>query len=270
MTGLDEDDREVLAEYKASLVPDAGDVRDNWEQIVGRLEPQPAGPDVRSRAVWFGLGAVAAMATLLLGMTVFVGNGGDDDAPAFQSVDRSVRSSPSLAPVRGDRVDAPDSGRAGVRVSEAGDGETVASLEPSPEPPPIQEPRAVSVVSDGPEASETLRPRRPARPRRSSETRDGPKSDSQAPGMDIKAELALLRQARAALAGDDHGRVLSLVRRYERDFSSGSMKEEIDLLRVHALCAGGPKDAWRAAKSRFERSYPTSPLRAQLRDDCVP
>jgi hypothetical protein len=50
--------------------------------------------------------------------------------------------------------------------------------------------------------------------------------------------------------------------------TDGAMREEIELLRVEALCDGGDRLRWKRAIARFDRRFPGSPLRVHLRRDC--
>lgn len=90
------------------------------------------------------------------------------------------------------------------------------------------------------------------------------------PAGGIHAELELLGKARAALEAGDFARTLALVQRYDREIPEGTMREEIAMLRVGALCEVGPKARWLAARARFDREFPGSPLAAHLREDCSP
>jgi hypothetical protein len=101
-----------------------------------------------------------------------------------------------------------------------------------------------------------------------SEPASSPSNDTAA--TDLRAELELLGRARAALEAEDFERVLALVQRHAREFPRGTMREEIALLRVGALCEVGPEERWASARSRFEREFPGSPLAAHLREDCLP
>jgi hypothetical protein len=76
------------------------------------------------------------------------------------------------------------------------------------------------------------------------------------------AELALLREAWAALSAQDFARALELVQQDERTDPSGPLAEERDALRVLALAKLHRLDDARAAASAFETRYPTSVHRA--------
>jgi hypothetical protein len=74
------------------------------------------------------------------------------------------------------------------------------------------------------------------------------------------AELKLLRQARADVAGARFSAALSSIAEHERRFPAGRLREERDALRVKALAGLGRSDDARVAAERFGARYPRSVL----------
>jgi hypothetical protein len=74
------------------------------------------------------------------------------------------------------------------------------------------------------------------------------------------AELKLLRQARADVAGARFSAALTSIAEHERRFPAGRLREERDALRVKALAGLGRSEDARAAAERFGARYPRSVL----------
>lgn len=86
--------------------------------------------------------------------------------------------------------------------------------------------------------------------------------------VDIVAELALLRRARAALAAGQTDSALALLAEHAQRFAGGHLAEERTSLRVQALCAAGSRDAARAEAEAFVRANPASPHARKLLRVC--
>ncbi len=88
-----------------------------------------------------------------------------------------------------------------------------------------------------------------------------PRAEVEAPtsASELAAELALLHEARAALAAGDGAGALRRLGEHARRFRSGHLVEERMLLRVQALCAVGRTAQAREAARTFTRRYPDSP-----------
>jgi hypothetical protein len=87
-----------------------------------------------------------------------------------------------------------------------------------------------------------------------------------APSLD--AEIALVRDARAALRGGDAGRSLAILDEHDRRFPGGALVEDCAAERVYALCALGDVGGARAAAARFLADHPYSPHAASVRASC--
>lgn len=84
----------------------------------------------------------------------------------------------------------------------------------------------------------------------------------------LDAEIALVRDARAALRGGDAARSVALLDEHDRRFPGGALSEDCAAERVYALCALGNVDAAHAAASRFLADHPFSPHAAAVRTSC--
>jgi hypothetical protein len=81
----------------------------------------------------------------------------------------------------------------------------------------------------------------------------------------LPAELALLEQARSAVAGGDPARSLSVLDRYAERFPQGSMMPEAMMIRIEALLKAGDRSAATRSAAAFLASDPGSPYAARVR-----
>ncbi|MBA3545749.1 MAG: hypothetical protein H0T76_04630, partial [Nannocystis sp.] len=84
----------------------------------------------------------------------------------------------------------------------------------------------------------------------------------------LAAEVALLRQARAALDDNDPEAALRALGEHANDFRTGQMLQDRQRLRIEALCALGHHEAARAEAETFLRTYPDSTHTARVRTLC--
>jgi hypothetical protein len=75
-----------------------------------------------------------------------------------------------------------------------------------------------------------------------------------------RAELRLLRQARAAVAREDYAAALPPIGEHARKFKDGRLSEEREALRVKALAGLGRSDDARRAATAFRARFPRSVL----------
>lgn len=75
-----------------------------------------------------------------------------------------------------------------------------------------------------------------------------------------RAELRLLRQARAAVAREDYAAALSPIADHAHRFKTGRLTEEREALRVKALAGLGRTDEARRAAAAFRARFPRSVL----------
>ena len=123
----------------------------------------------------------------------------------------------------------------------------LATVEPPPPPPALTPPPA---PAPSPAIATAL----------TTETASAPSS--------LDAEIALVRDARAALRGGDAARALALLDEHTRRFSRGALAEDCDAERIYALCALGRSGEARSFASRFLTSHPASPHGASVRASC--
>jgi hypothetical protein len=76
----------------------------------------------------------------------------------------------------------------------------------------------------------------------------------------IRAELRLLRQARAAVGREDFAAALTPIAEHARRFKDGRMAEEREALRVKALAGLGRTEEARRAAASFRANFPHSVL----------
>jgi hypothetical protein len=76
----------------------------------------------------------------------------------------------------------------------------------------------------------------------------------------IRAELRLLRQARAAVGREDFAAALVPIAEHARRFKDGRLAEEREALRVKALAGLGRTEEARRAAASFEAHFPHSVL----------
>jgi hypothetical protein len=75
-----------------------------------------------------------------------------------------------------------------------------------------------------------------------------------------RAELRLLRQARAAVAREDYASALRPIAEHARRFKDGRLSEEREALRVKSLAGLGRTDDARRAATAFRARFPRSVL----------
>lgn len=85
----------------------------------------------------------------------------------------------------------------------------------------------------------------------------------------LEAEVALIRDARAALSRDDAAHAIALLDDHARRFPSGAMSQDRDALQVFATCASGQPEAARELATRFLSLHAGSPYAASVRASCV-
>jgi hypothetical protein len=85
----------------------------------------------------------------------------------------------------------------------------------------------------------------------------------------LEAEVALVRDARAALSRDDAAHALALLDDHARRFPDGAMAQDRDALQVFATCAAGQSDAARELATRFLSLHAASPYAASVKASCT-
>jgi hypothetical protein len=75
-----------------------------------------------------------------------------------------------------------------------------------------------------------------------------------------RAELRLLRRARAAVERGDYGAALSSITEHTNHFKSGRLAEEREALRVKSLAGLGRTNDARRAAAAFRARFPRSVL----------
>jgi len=130
---------------------------------------------------------------------------------------------------------------------EAPSESAAASAEAAPPPP------SASVLTPTAATALPVGPLRPAA------------SPSASSGSTLPEELAMLDQARSAMAGGDPARALSILDGYTGRFPHASLGAEATVLRIEALLEAGDPAAARRAADAFLASYPQSPYAERVR-----
>jgi hypothetical protein len=107
----------------------------------------------------------------------------------------------------------------------------------------------------------------PPRATRARVTLDGPPAAPRG-GPDLsslRAELALIADARTRLRAGDAGGALGVLDGYASRFPEGAMTEEVDLLTLRALVAAGDRSRARRLGEAFLARHPASPLAGAVR-----
>ena len=132
-----------------------------------------------------------------------------------------------------------------------------AHLAPAPSTPAASPRRARRGTAAAPRRGRCRRAdRRGSRPRR----RARPAKPTLSRADAARAELHLLRQARAAVAREDFAAALPPIAEHARRFKDGRLAEEREALRVKALAGLGRTEEARRAAAAFRARFPRSVL----------
>lgn len=96
-----------------------------------------------------------------------------------------------------------------------------------------------------------------------------PKAPVETPVSPMSAELALLREAHAALERGEGQRALAILDAHGERFPRAALAEEREAARVFALCSAGRIEASRSAGRAFLASHPKSPFCQRIRATCT-
>lgn len=84
----------------------------------------------------------------------------------------------------------------------------------------------------------------------------------------LDEEIALVRDARAALRAGEAAQSLAVLDEHDRRFPGGALTEDVAAERIYALCALGRTGEARALATRFLADHPVSPHAASVRASC--
>ena len=76
---------------------------------------------------------------------------------------------------------------------------------------------------------------------------------------DIREEIRLLDQARAAVRSGAHGKALRVLSKYDQKFPRGQFRQEVQVLRMEALKQSGESARASALAKKFLAEHPNSP-----------
>jgi hypothetical protein len=136
---------------------------------------------------------------------------------------------------------------------------------PDPTPPPVQQPAPVVSALPDDAAPSPAPPVAP--PARSAPARTHHAAPSPPPSP--PSEVALVEEARAALAGRDFRGALAAAARHQKLYPAGVLGEEREAIRVEALAGTGDRAAARDRLRAFLLRFPRSSYRRHL-EEVVP
>jgi len=128
-----------------------------------------------------------------------------------------------------------------------------AYVMPAPAPEARPAPAAVKTIATPPPVAEAPAEEAPPAPE-PAVARPLSRADA------ARAELRLLRQARAAVAREDYAAALPPIGEHARKFKDGRLAEEREALRVKALAGLGRSEEARRAATAFRARFPRSVL----------
>lgn len=152
-----------------------------------------------------------------------------------------------------------DSGAAVYEVAPGSERPVERGTAAAVEEAPAVEARPVTPAVEAPRPA--MRASRPSR-------EGGGTSTGASVEPDLAAEVALMRQARAALDRGDPEAALRVLAEHAQGFAAGQMKEDRLRLRIEALCALGQRERARAEADAFLRDHPGSTHTARVRGLC--
>jgi hypothetical protein len=135
----------------------------------------------------------------------------------------------------------------------------------TPKPADVLDPRApIAPEPAGAANSEAVKP---IEPKAAKASRPVSHAVSEDPDLrsSLAEQVALMDEARRALARGDAASALSISDRYEQKFPGGSLVQEATLLRIEALAQQGDRAAAAAVARRFLAAHPDSPHSKRIR-----
>jgi hypothetical protein len=222
----------------------------------------PAGASSASGTRWRSTHWPAVLKVVTLGAAIALGG----VAVILAGRVARTRRTPVESPAVGGAAESPgivgtiESPRLGGSVEGTGDtGAGVAAAASGDRP----------AVRSSPVATFAAPPRRRAVPPSASAATFAPRPSATAPSTntrpDLATEIALVQQAKRALAEGDASVALGVLDVYDRTCPQGILAEEAGLVRVRALEARGDATAARALAARLLASDPQGVLAPQLR-----
>jgi hypothetical protein len=266
MDRLDPRGRAMLRAYRSAKVSPPGQREELWTRIETSLDAGARGPTLEpasapaSAPAWaWPVVAVAVAVAAIVIAVLALRPAGDPE--------HELRRTPAGAPYDAMPVE--------PEVAVPADGSTVARSQAGAAGPVEGSAAAKAGSAASVTASESTAERAPAGPRRGS-LRHGdrlptPASDD-APVSEVdelRAEMALIREARQALHAQRPAGALEVLDAHARAFPAGQMREDREVLRIEALCAAGKAPQARAEVRLFLRAFPGSAHAQRVRSMCA-
>ena len=276
MSELSSQARDLLAEARAGLEPDAARLARGRERMLAATTAAAASAVVGTAAVTgvpaVGAPAIASTAAPIAPATQAAGLG----APALVSVGVAVLAVVVAAVLLVPRLGSSSSGTAPRVAAPARPApavvERVAAVDTPATPDHAIDLDDITLETAPP--TRTARPPSPSAP--AVAVAPGPAeppaepvapAEPPAPADSLTRELAWLRAARAALRAGTPDAALIALASYQREFTAGQLAEEAAALAVEAACAAGRGDV-EARRAAFMRQWPTSTARARVERAC--
>ena len=135
-----------------------------------------------------------------------------------------------------------------------------------PPPPPIATPAERSTIAT-PSAAPSVTPITPSSAQQAGSARTAVSASASpsARPLSIADEVALLDEARSALAGGDTTSTLRILDAHDRTFPNGVLAPEASVLRIDALVDSGDETSARAEANRFLAAHPNGPQSRHVR-----
>lgn len=252
MAGLEPRARALLREYREGKRASPRQRDALWSQIElsvgdasGGLEGDADGPSQVAAAArpvaWIAGMTLAAAAVVAVAVGAAALGRDEGQTVPLQAPDVATPKEPQ-APVGGVEPS--------VAPAVSGE-ESPASLAPQPVPNPKQRSPARTRTQSG-----SPRPRVPGAPE-AVEAVEG-----------LRAEMALIAAAKAALHRGEPAAALRTLEEHARRFARGQMLEDRRVLRIEALCAGGKARQANAEVVTFAEAFPSSAHIERLRALC--
>ncbi|MBL4689605.1 MAG: hypothetical protein JKY37_33770 [Nannocystaceae bacterium] len=160
-------------------------------------------------------------------------------------------------------------------VTYASETDTITKTTVEADPPQAAIPHhdPVVVADESPSAAEpnvelAVAAPTPKRPKQRPQGASKKRRDSVAPRLDPAAEIAIMREARAALGRGDASLALKRLEAHRDQFPKGILVQERLVSHAQAQCMRGRKATARKEVAAFLRRYPTSVLANRARSIC--
>ena len=134
-----------------------------------------------------------------------------------------------------------------------------AIAEPAPTTPAAL-PAVVAEPAEAPTETSMPAPSAPGAKRTAARASGGDSTATRGRDVDLREEIALIDDARAAIAAGAPGKALGVLGRHDRRYPNGVFAPEATVLRIEALTGAGEGEMARTLAHRFLKAHPDSPF----------